>query len=51
MPLFILIFGLIFALLSMLKLQNRALSAFQKIGKSKEEKEVEGKASEDKKKP
>lgn len=36
MPLFILIFGLLFAVLSLLKLKNRALSAFQKIGESKE---------------
>ena len=39
MPLFILIFGIIFALLSMMKMQNRAIQAFKKIGKSKEEKE------------
>ena len=38
MPLFIIIFGLIFALLSAMKLQNRAVNAFKTLGKSKEEK-------------
>ena len=40
MPLFIIIFGLVFAFLSVFKLKNRALDAFKKIGQPKEEKDV-----------
>ena len=44
MPLFIIIFGLLFAAMSVLKLKNRAVSAFQNINKSKEDKEIDEKA-------
>eukprot|EP00347_Sterkiella_histriomuscorum_P020171 403338832 len=44
MPLFIIIFGLLFAAMSVLKLKNRAVSAFQNISKSKEDKEIDEKA-------
>jgi len=47
MPLFIIIFGVLFAILSALKLKNRAVSAFTNLSKSKEEKQ---KDAEEKKK-
>ena len=43
MPLFILIFGLLFALLSLFKLKNRALAIYKRFSKSKEEREIEDK--------
>lgn len=43
MPMFIIIFGLIFAVLSVLKLKNKAVGAFQNISKSKEEKALDKK--------
>ena len=41
MPLFIIIFGVLFAVLSALKLKNRAISAFTNLSKTKEEKQKE----------
>ena len=49
MPVFILFFGVVFALLSALKLKNRVLGAVQRINKTKEEKDVEKKEEESKK--
>ena len=46
MPLFILIFGFIFALLSIFKLKSKTLSVFKRYSKSKEEKERESKMTE-----
>ena len=51
MPVFILVFGLLFAALSALKLKNRVLAAFKKVSQTREEQMLSEEAKKEEKKP